>query len=169
MRRSLEQFLEQLARRGSWIGGGSVAALTVALAAALLEKLIMRAATGRRLRVVRSECLHLIERDADVFAGVIQATRSSNPPAFRRALKAATEIPCRVYAHAEAIAATARAEQRSIKPRFRSDLRCVVALARAASQSAHALIETNLQWLDDPVYRRRIRSRLRSSAGAGGW
>ena len=143
--------------------------MSAALSAALLEKLVVRPSLARQLRRIRRSCVALIPKDAERFSRVIQAMRRSDRRVFRQRLKAATEVPWQVFAHAQAVQSACRAAQRSIKPRFRSDLRCVVALARAASQSAHALIETNLQWLDDPVYRRRIRSRLRSSAGAGGW
>ena len=160
---SLEQFLEQVARRGSWVGGGSVAALAAALAAALLEKLVIRPSAGRRLRAIRRQCLSLISQDAERFAKVIQATRRKDHQSFARALKRATEIPCRVFRHAQAIEAVCRAAQRSVKPQFQSDLRCAMALAMAAGESARALIHTNLAWLNDQAYARRIRHQLQTA------
>ncbi len=160
---SLEQFLEHIARRGSWFGGGSVAALSAALAAALLEKLIHDAGTARRLRRVRQECLTLIHRDADAFARVIQTTRRDERVAFRRSLKAATEIPCRVFEHAEGLQAVCRAAQRAVKPQFQSDLRCAMAVAMAAAESARALVLTNLTWLNDRVYAQKVERRLQAA------
>ena len=163
MHGSLEQFLEQVARRGSWVGGGSVAALSAALSAALLEKLVHRPEQTRHLRRLRRECVGLIQRDAETFARVIQATRSRDRHAFSESLKTATEVPCQVFEHAQTIQSACRRAQRSIKPRFQSDLRCAMALALAASESARTLIQTNLSWLHDRSYARTIGRRLQSS------
>lgn len=163
MRASLEQFLEQVARRGSWIGGGSVAALGTALSAALLEKLVVRPPLRRRLQAIRRECLALIDQDATTFARVIEATRTHDRTIFTRALIKATEIPCCVFEHAHAVQAACRKAQRAVKPKFQSDLRCAFAFARAASDSSRALISTNLAWLNSPTYTRTIQRRLASA------
>ena len=164
MHGSLEQFLEQVARRGSWVGGGSVSALSAALAAALLEKLIADPRQARHLRQLRRACVGLIQRDATAFARVIQATRAKNRQAFHRSLKAATNVPCQVFAHAQAIQAACRKAQRAIKPRFQSDLRCAMALALAAAESARTLIHTNLHWLNDRAYARTVWRRLQATS-----
>ena len=161
MQGSLEHVLEQVARRGSWVGGGSVAALGAALAAALLEKLVIQPHATRTLRRLRRECVLLIDRDAERFARVIAATRAGNHEAFRRALKLATEGPCRVYQDAQQIEAMCRIARHAVKPQFQSDLRCAMAMAAAARVSSHALIETNLVWLKDRAYATTIRRRLR--------
>ena len=163
MEGSLEQFLEQVARRGSWVGGGSVAALSAALSAALLEKLVIAPPTVRRLRLIRRQCVQLIAQDAERFARVIQATRRKHRPTFSRSLKMATEIPCRVFEHAQTVQAACRAAQRSVKPKFQSDLRCAMAVAMAAAESARVLIHTNLAWLNDQAYTRRIRRRIQAA------
>jgi len=160
---SIEQLLGQIARRGSWLGGGSVAALSAALSAALLEKLVFHAPTARRIQRIRRSCIGLVQRDAVTFSRVIQAIRAGERQAFRRTLKSATEVPCQVFEHAQMIRAVCRAAQRSIGPRFQSDLRCAMAVALAASESARALIDTNLAWLNDRAYTRLIRHRLQSA------
>ena len=182
MHHSLEHFLDQVARQGSWFGGGSVAALSAALAAALLEKLLGSASTplgirperaagesrgsaapARRLARIRRECFALVSRDAEAFARVIAASRSGNRRAFTRTLKSATEIPCRVFEHAQAIRVASRVAAGSIKPQFQSDLKGARAMAGAAAEGARALIETNLMWLHDHAYTSTIRSRLRAA------
>ena len=160
---SLERFLDQVARRGSWVGGGSVAALSAALAAALLEKLVVHAAARRPLKRIRTDCARLIHQDAERFARVIQALQARKHALFARSLKSATEVPCRVFAHAQAVQSACRRAQRSIKPRLQSDLRCAMALALAASESARTLIETNLAWLDDPAYTKTVHRWLQSA------
>lgn len=162
MSESIEQFLDEAARRGSWIGGGSVAALSAALAAALLEKLTVAPQTVRRLRRIRHACVGLIQQDAQAFATVIRATRAGESRTFQRALKAATDAQVHVFRHSQTIAGACRKARRAIKPRFQSDLQCALALAAAARQSASAFIRTNLAWLNHPAYAAQVRRRLRA-------
>jgi formiminotetrahydrofolate cyclodeaminase len=161
---SIEQFLEQVARRGSWLGGGSVAALAAAMAAALLEKLQPHPAAD--LRRLRLSCAKLIEEDARRFARVIDVSRRNDRRAFAQALRQATEVPCRVFEAAHRTKANARAARRFIRPKLQSDLRCATAVADAAARSAKSLIETNLAWLRDPEYTSKTRSRMRRAARA---
>ena len=160
---SLDRFASHIARRGSWFGGGSVAALCAALAAALLEKIVVQAAPARRLGKIRRQCLGLIQQDADAFARVIKITQRKDRSAFRTALKTAIDIPCRVFEHAERIQAACRAAQRTVKPQYQSDLRCALAVALAAAESARTLMHTNLAWLNDPAYTRQIERRLQTA------
>ena len=139
-----------------------MAALSAALAAALLEKLTLAPRDRRRARAIRQSCLALIERDALVFSRVIQATRTS-PHVVAQRLKHATHIPCQIVRYARAVHEACRTAQREIKPQFRSDLRCAMALAHAADVSGRALIETNLAWLNDSAYAKRIRQQLGSA------
>lgn len=164
MESTLEQFLEQVARRGSWVGGGSVAAVGAALSAALLEKLVYQPDAARRFRRVRRECLKLVTRDAEAFSAVIRAMHRKDQPAVQRALKQATEIPWQVFQHAQTVRAACRSAARLVKPRFQADLRCAMALAKASAESATILIHTNLDWLRDPAYTLRMRQRLHAAS-----
>ena len=164
MQQSIQQLLAQIARRGSWLGGGSVAALGAALSAALLEKLTLDSRLVRRLQRVRQECLHLVDADAKTFASVIHAVRRGNRAAFRRLLKQATDVPCRIVEYAGAIQAECRRARRAVKPQFQSDLKCAEAMAGAAAHSARALVDTNLAWLKEPGYTHRIHRRLRTAS-----
>jgi formiminotetrahydrofolate cyclodeaminase len=150
------------------MGGGSAAALSGAVAAALLEKLILKPRTARRLARIRRDCLRLIQQDADAFARVIRTTRRRDRSAFQQALKAATEMPCLVFEHAQAIQAACRSAQRSVRPRFQSDLRCAMAIALAAAESARTLVQTNLAWLNDQRYTARIRRKLQAISSRHG-
>lgn len=160
---SLESWLDEVADRGSWIGGGSVAAVSAALAAALLEKLVVQPQRARSLRRVRRECVQLVQRDAEAFARVVRARRHPNRQTLQRALKAATEVPWRVFKHAQALQLACRTAQRSVKPQFQSDLRCAMALALASCESARTLIHTNLAWLNDPRSTRQMRRRMQAA------
>jgi formiminotetrahydrofolate cyclodeaminase len=156
----IEEFLHQIARRGSLFGGGSAAALTAALSAALLEKLVTAPRVSRRLRRIRQECLTLTLRDAQVFGRVIAASRRKHHAVFARALKQAVDVPWQVFGHAQSVQAACAAARRLVKIRFQSDLRCASAIARAAQDSARVLILTNLAWLNNPAYSRAMRRRL---------
>ena len=160
MHGSIEDVLDHIARRGSWWGGGSAAALSAALSAALAEKLTATAAPRRRLQGLRRACLRLCRADAEAFAQVVRASRAGHRETFARSLKAATEIPYEVLAHACRVERVCEELRRAIPPRFRSDLICAQALARAASTAARGFIDTNLAWLDDLRYARRMRRRV---------
>jgi len=104
-----------------------------------------------------------MSRDASTFSQVIQATRHNDRRRFQRSLKAATEVPWQVFAYAQTVQGMCRQAQRSVKPRFQSDLRCALAVALAAGESARTLIHTNLAWLNNAAYTRRMRRRLQSA------
>ena len=160
MRISVEQFLDQTDTRGTWYGGGSAAALACALSAALLEKLATHAPTARASRTIRRQCTQLIEEDARTFANVIHVMVRGDRAGTKRALKAATQVPWRVWAASQRLQPLARRIRRDIRPRFRVDLNCALALARASAASSSALVETNLAWLNDRAYTRQLRRRM---------
>lgn len=144
---SIRQLLEQTADRRSSYGGGSAAALSCALAAALIEKLAGRtgsAMTARRLRVC---CTRLIEADAKAFAAVVRAGARQDQQALRRALTVATDIPSQVGECAQQVLSIARRIRARVSPNYRVDLDCAQALARAAKESAQALVAANRVWI----------------------
>jgi formiminotetrahydrofolate cyclodeaminase len=160
----LERFLDQTAKRGTWYGGGSAAALACALAAALLEKLANRSPATTTIRAIRHRCASLIDQDARAFARVIQAQARHDRRAAHRALKAAIEIPGEVYTSSQRLLSAALHIRKAISPSYQVDLRCAEAFARASREAARVLVLTNLKWLGNHAYSRRIhrkRSRLK--------
>lgn len=147
MSQAIERFLDEVSHRGSWLGGGSAAALSAALSAALLEKLAARPAQRQALQRIRRACVRLIRQDAETFARAVASARSGNRVVFRRRLKAATAVQETVLRHARNVERACGVERRRVKPSFQSDLRCAAALATAAEQSAKALIRANQSWL----------------------
>ena len=158
---SLESFLDQVARPGCWLGGGSVAAMSTALAAALFEKLQVSSAMARKCLCIRRECADLVRQDAEAFAEVIHQTRQKDRVKIRRALQVATELQWKVLQHARWVERACHKSGRKLKPRLESDLRCARALAKASSEAARGFILANVAWADDPRYRRRMQQRLR--------
>ena len=160
MSSSVRPILDSIAKQGSWYGGGSAAALTCALSAALLEKLLSPARDIRRFRVLRQRCATLVDEDARTLSHVIRAYYHGDARAAKRRLKAAIRIPADICLASQELLAQARASAHLIKPRYRVDLRCAMELAKAAGTSARALVETNLSWLDEPAFTRRVRAEL---------
>ena len=160
VRISVEQFLDQTATRGTWYGGGSAAALACALSASLMEKLSCQASTARASRTIRRECTALIETDARVFRDVIRASAQGSRAGFTRALKTAIRVPWQVFDASRRLQQLAPKIGRHIRPRYRVDLRCAVAIARASGASAKFLVATNLAWLGDRAYSRRLLRRM---------
>ncbi|MBI3319841.1 MAG: cyclodeaminase/cyclohydrolase family protein [Candidatus Omnitrophica bacterium] len=144
---SVEHLLEQTATRGTWYGGGSAAALSCALSAALIEKLASRPQAIRTARTIRRRCARLIDEDARVFARAVQAMSSQDRHRIRRAMNAAIAVPQEVCASAQRLRRISRQVGKALRPHVRVDLRCADALARAAGDSARALVLTNQAWL----------------------
>ncbi len=161
MRDPIPSIVDEIARRGSWFGGGSVVALAAALAAALAEKLLPHAGARRRMRRVRERCVRLAVQDARAFARVIQTMRRHNRQAFTRALQAAITAPLQVLMFARRIDAVCRTAQRGVPTRLQSDLRVARLLASAAAGGAKTLVRTNLAWLGHSATTRRVARRLR--------
>ena len=156
----MDAFLKALATPGSRIGGGSVAALSAAASAALLEKLVSGSQQGRRLSAVRRECSQLIFRDAEVFSGVVDALRKKDRAGFAAALKRSNAVQWRVFQHAAHLERACEATKDRINPAYRSDLICAYAAAKASALAAEALILANASWLGSPSYLSASRKRL---------
>lgn len=160
-RQSLEEFLRAIANRNTGYGGGSVVALNVAMAAALMEKLSPRRDWVTRCAAIRCECLRLVQEDADVFSKVILAFRKQRIRLAYRQLKGATKLQCRVFQHARRLEQMAQTAKESLASRLQSDLCCVIALARAAQTASRELILTNISWVNERPYSRKMRQWLR--------
>ena len=124
-----------------------MAALSLGLSAALLEKLAHRPEDRKRLNAIWRRSLHLAEQDAVVFARVIAATRTGRRSAVVSALKRAIAVPAQVAKDAGAMQRMGARLRRSIKPRFQSDVRCAIAIAKASETAAQGFVDANRQWL----------------------
>ena len=143
---SIQQLLERTADRHSSYGGGSAAALSCALSAALVEKVAGRKPASGIAKRLRLHCTKLIEADAKVFGSFIRAQKREDRAAMRRALKSATDIPSQVEECSKQVLEVARRIRTHVSPRYRVDLRCAERLAKAAQQSARALVAANRAW-----------------------
>lgn len=136
--RTGRDLLEAVAAPRSPLGGGAVAAITAALAAALVERCAAAVPeageAGARVAALREELIAIADDDAAVLASLIRgaapATSASDPP--RRLRAAASEV-----------ANIARRLERDGVPRLRGEAACAALIADAAVRAAASIVELN--------------------------
>jgi methenyltetrahydrofolate cyclohydrolase len=150
--RALDDFLDSVAEDTPAPGGGSSAAVTAALAAALVEMAASIGSAGEeaeQARALRAEALRLAEEELTSYAPVLEA----RTPADRAtALNAASEPPAQVAETSAAVAELGLEVARSSSPAVRGDALTGVLLAEAAAAAAARLVETNIS--SGPVFER---------------
>ena len=160
---SVSGFLDAVSAGTPTPGGGSVAALAGALAAALG---VMTCRIGepasqspgafdhrsmeRRLTALREKLQGLIQADADAYASVVRAYRlpktdPARPEAISTSLRIATEVPLETAALATEVASLLRALLPQTRPAVASDLKVGLLLALAAIEGALENVKTNLK------------------------
>jgi formiminotetrahydrofolate cyclodeaminase len=155
--RSLREFLDDVAEAGRTPGGGSVAALSTALAASLLAK-IARTSTAwpdSRGVVAQAESLRdraapLAQATAEEYEAALQAREDEGEPGERRdfalgrAYARAAEPPLQIARAAADVAELAVVVARNGDPAFHADAVIAALLAAAAASSAAELVGVNL-------------------------
>lgn len=142
---TIEEFLEELAARKPTPGGGSVAALSGALAAGLVS---MAAEFSRNkdfseeARTLMNTLADLVDRDAEAFAA--------------RDLKEATLVPLQTAKHSYAVLKLAGALLETCNPRVITDIGVAAKMAEAAVEGAMLNVEINLASIGDEDYKREI-------------
>jgi formiminotetrahydrofolate cyclodeaminase len=154
--------------------GGSVAALSGAMSAALLvlvcEVLERRhagefAADLRALSEFQQQLLALVDEDARAYAAFLSARRTG--AGREEAVERVTRIPLAIgWASAQVIELSRRVEEHDVRA-MRGDVRAARHLAQAALRTAVDLAEANISLQSDPVAREalvveigRLRERL---------
>ncbi|MGH7208692.1 MAG: cyclodeaminase/cyclohydrolase family protein, partial [Nitrospiraceae bacterium] len=160
---SVSGFLDAVSAGTQTPGGGSVAALAGALAAALgvmtcrigesaslAPGNIDRGSAERRLTALRKKLQGLIQADADAYAGVVRAYRlpktdPARSEAISTSLRIATEVPLETAAMASEVASLLRGLLPHTKPTMASDLKVGLLLALAAIEGALENVRTNMK------------------------
>jgi formiminotetrahydrofolate cyclodeaminase len=182
-RNSVTIFLDELASAAPAPGGGSVAALSGALGAALVSMVCnltlgkqgyaavqddVAALLGESERL-RHVLLELLEDDVQVYTDVSQAMKmpretehqkAARAAVLETALKTATEVPLEV---GEACAAVMELCHRAAEVgnvNAVSDAGVAVLMAEAGLRSAALNVLINLGWIADEVFVARNRARL---------
>jgi methenyltetrahydrofolate cyclohydrolase len=138
-----------VAARTAAPGGGSVAGVVAALAAALTEMAARYAdddEAATRAAALRTHCLGLAEEDAAAYAAVLETKGEER----ERALSRAADVPLELAETAVEIAAAADRLAATGNPTLRGDAETAGFLARAAARAAANLVEINLEGRDDP-------------------
>ncbi len=191
----VRQFTDELASAAPVPGGGAAAALTGALAAALVS-MVCHLTLGRprfaavaaevqaileRSEAARTRLLHLIDADAAAYSAVAAALRqprttpeekAARAAALQTALRQATEPPLAVARTAAEVLELAAPLVEKSNPSVLSDVGTAALLAEAALEGAILNVEVNLASLDDPAFVTSIRQetdRLRQTAHGRGY
>lgn len=189
---TVRQFLDAVASQDPLPGGGAVAALAGAGAAALLHmvaSLALRRATDpalvasltahrERARAQKQRFLDLAADDVAAYRSVTSALalpratpqeKAHRSAALHQALARAAEVPLATARLATDALTLALAMAPFCPPVARSDLVTAVHLARAAAEAAVANVDANALSLDDSSVRRelaRARSEVSTAARA---
>lgn len=181
---SIDEFLEQLAARVPAPGGGAVAAMHAAQAAALLAMVARYSSTPRRAEgdddsdraavvervlvkadALRVDALELAEDDADAFRAVAETygmpqdtddEKAARSSAIATALAEAAEPPAAVVVAATHLVAMAEELLPVGNPNVVADIGAATEAARAAAATARLNIEVNLGGVDDDEVRARL-------------
>jgi formiminotetrahydrofolate cyclodeaminase len=161
--RSLDEFAQQVAAPTPTPAGGSVAAVSAGLAAALVE-MIGRIAQARRKEPsdgltqlveqadqLRRRLLQLAEEDARAFEAVLEAKRSTaggeaeREVRIRRAWRHAGQVPADVVRLAREVAQLARRAAQDGPPSTLGDAVMAALLAAAVAAGSHVNLRLNLE------------------------
>jgi formiminotetrahydrofolate cyclodeaminase len=151
---TLAGFLDQAAARQPAPGGGSAAALTVALSAGLVAMAarfsVKQVADDEELAVRADQLRHraaaLVDEDARAYQAVLDARRNSGAgsSAARDAVQHATIVPLEICELAGQTAALAARLATDGNPNLRGDAITAALLAEAAARSAASLVRINV-------------------------
>lgn len=157
----IEEFLESVASVSPTPGGGSVAAVTAALAASLTE-MVCALTVGRKgyeevearvreiagiMKEARLNLLDLADADSDAFDKVMQAYKTKDNAKIKAALYWAVEVPKKVAEAADEIRILALEMSKIGNKNAYSDVASAEYLANAAYESAQENVEINIKTL----------------------
>jgi methenyltetrahydrofolate cyclohydrolase len=158
----LEEFLSNVAAATPAPGGGSSAAVSAALAAALVEMAAGLPSSraddaAERAGALRERALRLAEEEMTSYAPVLEA-RDEHEREI--ALAAACEPPAQIAETAAEVAELGLEVATSASPSVRGDALAGVVLAEAAASAAFRLVEINVG--KGPVFERARQAELRA-------
>jgi methenyltetrahydrofolate cyclohydrolase len=145
---ALTEFLEAVAARKAVPGGGSVAALSGALAAGLVSmaaEFSRDKTTADRARDLAAVLLRLVDEDADAFA--------------RKDSREATDVPMRTAEYSYEILGLADVLLRNCNPRLITDIGVAAKMAEASVEGALLNVMVNLVSLEDEGYKKDMMRR----------
>jgi formiminotetrahydrofolate cyclodeaminase len=177
----LGELLETLAGESPSPGGGSAAAIVVAMAAGLVAK-VARASVGYwdeaggvigQAESFRARVAPLAQADAEAYEEALSALRGREELAeryrdqqLRAALERAAEIPLRIAEAGCDLASLAALLVENGNPEVRADAAAAAILAESGARVAAQLVGTNLGATADDPRVRHVESLVESAADA---
>jgi len=184
-------FLEAVASPRATPGGGSVAALAGALAAALGQMVAglsrkkksqagfvdQLSAALDKLRIAADELCEAIDGDAASYDAVLAALKlpqgdaqetRQREEAVQKATKTAAEVPLQVAERSIAILEQLKQLPTIAAASMHSDLKVAALMAEAGARGALANVEINLDGLTDAAYVASMRGKIAALRGASG-
>ncbi|MGA9349977.1 MAG: cyclodeaminase/cyclohydrolase family protein [Anaerolineae bacterium] len=176
-------FLDELASSAPAPGGGSVAALSGALGAALIS-MVCNLTVGKKKyadvqedieamlgqsEALRKELVELLEADVEVYTEVSTAMKmprateeeeAARTAAMQRALKAATDVPMRVAEACVKVMDLCRPTAEKGNVNAVSDAGVAILMAEAGLRSAALNVLINLAWIKDETFVAENRAKL---------
>jgi formiminotetrahydrofolate cyclodeaminase len=176
-------FLDELASSAPAPGGGSVAALSGALGAALIS-MVCNLTVGKKKyadvqedieallaqsEALRRELIELLESDVKVYTEVSKAMKmpratdeekAARTAAMQKALKAATDVPMRVAEACVKVMDLCRPAAEKGNVNAVSDAGVAVLMAEAGLRSAALNVLINLAWIKDEAFVTENRAKL---------
>ncbi|TET55358.1 MAG: hypothetical protein E3J50_04965 [Dehalococcoidia bacterium] len=153
---TLNKFLEELACRKPVPGGGSVSALSGALAAGLVSmaaEFSGDSGTAEKSRRLGRVLISLVDKDAEAFVG--------------GDLREATEIPLQTARYAYEVLKLARVLLQDCNPRLITDIGVAAKVAEAAVEGALLNVRVNLISIEDEEYEKEILKAAQKLRSAG--
>jgi methenyltetrahydrofolate cyclohydrolase len=151
------RFLDELAAGRPDPGGGSAAAMAVALAAGLCAmtarlstgRLVVAAELAAEARQLQARVAPLAQADADGYGAVLAARRLApdapgRAEAIAAALSAASAVPMKIVEVGVAVAGLAARLAEEGNPNLRGDAETAALLAAAGAKAAGGLVAINL-------------------------
>ena len=142
---TIEEFLKELAARKPTPGGGSVAALSGALAAGLVSMAAEFSGNkdvSGQARTLMNTLTDLVDRDAKAFAS--------------RNLREATRVPLETAKHSYAVLKLAGALLETCNPKVITDIGVAAKMAESALKGAMLNVEVNLVSIRDEAFKQEV-------------
>lgn len=178
---TLRDFLDTLSGEGPAPGGGSAAAVVVAMAAGLVT-MVARASAGHwdeaggvvgQAETFRARVAPLAQADADAYEAALAVLRAPEQleeryrdQKLQAALASAAEIPLRIAETGSDLACLAALLVENGNPEVRVDAAAASILAESGTRVAAKLVETNLGATDEDPRVRHVRSLVDVAAEA---
>ncbi|MEO1716005.1 MAG: cyclodeaminase/cyclohydrolase family protein [Planctomycetota bacterium] len=179
---TVADLLDSLASKSPAPGGGAVAGLVGAQAAAL-ARMVVSYSLGRKslaehqaeleaiavqLDNARGVMLSLADADADAYAGLnaLWGSKSEKPGEFEAAVRRAIQVPRAVVAAASDLLRLCEKLTPISNPNLRSDLVAAAVLAYASAETASLNVKVNAPQLSDETDRSRVLAEADAQLGS---